>query len=134
MAKKTVKNNRRAKAKYPALNPSLNLKTRAILVDYDYVDKLSDSEKEWLNKFTNEYVHASLDTKKLKKNLHNTQKLKKDCFDRNNARNRDIYTREMAQGKMFSTEDLDYSEEEMHDILLDQVSSKQEAGESDENA
>ena len=84
----------------------MNLKTRSDLIDYDYIDKLSDKDKEWLNKFTEEYVHDSLDRKNLRKNLHNTQKLKKDCDDRNNARNRCILTRSKAQGLLTDIDDL----------------------------
>lgn len=101
----TKKKSRRSRSKYPALDPGLNLKTRTDLIDYDYVDKLSKKEKEWLNKFTDEYVNASVDPKNLKKNLHNTEKLKKDCYDRNNARNRCILTQQRAQGKIETTED-----------------------------
>lgn len=96
---------RRSRTKYPALNPGLNLKTRTDLIDYDYVDKLSPSEKKWLNKFTEEYVGASLDTENPKKNLHNTKSLKKDCYDRNNARNRCILTLQKAQSKIEYTEE-----------------------------
>lgn len=99
------KTSRRKKNKYPALNPGLNLKTRTDLIDYDYVDKLSPKEKAWLNKFTEEYVNASVDPKNLKKNLHNTKELKKDCYDRNNARNRCILTQQRAQGKIEYTEE-----------------------------
>ena len=99
------KRTQRSKTKYPALNPGLNLKTRTDLIDYDYVDKLSKREREWLNKFTEEYVNASVDSKNLKKNLHNTEELKKDCYDRNNARNRCILTLQRAQGKIEYTEE-----------------------------
>lgn len=92
------KKTRRNQNKFPALKPNLNLKSRVELIDYDYIDKLSDKEKSWLNRFTEEYINADLDTKNLKKNLHNTKELKKDCQDRNNARNRDILTREKARG------------------------------------
>lgn len=71
-------------------------------MDYDYLDKLSDKELEWLNNFTEEYVHANL-THKGKK-LHKTKKLRLDCYNRNNARNRCIWTRAKAAGK---TVDLD---------------------------
>jgi len=77
----------------------LNLKTRTELLDYDYLDKLSPEELTWLNKFTEEYVHASLDTARPKKNLHKNKALRKDCYDRNNSRNRDILTRQKAQNK-----------------------------------
>jgi len=96
MGKKRTK---RSKEKFPALKPHLNLKTRYELIDYDYIEQLSEEEKAWLNKFTEEYINASLDRKNLKKNLHKTKKLKKDCDDRNNSRNRCILTRAKAQGK-----------------------------------
>lgn len=99
--------NRRSKQKYPALNPRFNLKTRTDLIDYDYLEKLSDKEKEWLNKFSEEYINASFD----KKALHKTKALKKDCYDRNNSRNRDILTRSKASGQSLYLEDLEDTEE-----------------------
>lgn len=97
---------KRAKAKYPALRPELNLKSRYELIDYDYLDELSEEDKRWLNKFTEEYVNASLNSKELDKNLHNTEDLKKDCYRRNNARNRDILTRAKASNNCLSTDEL----------------------------
>lgn len=105
-ASKTTKKTKRNQNRYPALKPGLNLKSRYELIDYDYIDKLGDKEKKWLNKFTEEYVNANLDTKNLKNNLHNTKTLKKDCQDRNNARNRDILTREKAKGFVVYLEEL----------------------------
>lgn len=61
---------------------------------------MSEKEKDWLNKFTDEYVNANLDRKNLRKNLHKNKKLKKDCDDRNNSRNRCILTQVKAQGKV----------------------------------
>lgn len=98
--------NKRSRTKYPALKPELNLKSRYELIDYDYVDKLSDDNKAWLNKFTEEYVNASLDSENLKNNFHYTDDLKKDCYRRNNARNRDILTRAKASGTFISTDEL----------------------------
>jgi hypothetical protein len=98
--------NKRSKTKYPALKPELNLKSRYELIDYDYIDKLSESEKTWLNKFTEEYVNASLDSDNLENNFHSTDELKKDCYRRNNARNRDILTRAKASGTFVSTDEL----------------------------
>ena len=68
-------------------------------MDYDYLNKLSEKELEYLNKFTEEYVNASVNTKNPKKNLHKSKRLIKDCFDRNNARNRDVLTQQKAMGK-----------------------------------
>lgn len=69
-------------------------------MDYDYLNKLSEPEKEWLNKFTEEYVHASLNTKNPKKNLHKNKKLRIDCYNRNNSRNRDMLTRGKVTNKL----------------------------------
>ena len=98
--------NKRERAKYPALRPELNLKTRYELIDYDYVNELSEEEKTWLNKFTEEYTNASLDSQNLEKNLHNTKELKQDCYRRNNARNRDILTKSKASGSHVSIDEL----------------------------
>ena len=76
------------------------------MIDYDYLHRLTDEEKKWLNKFTEEYVNASLNTEDLNLNFHNTDELKKDCYRRNNARNRDILTRAKASGNHVSTDDL----------------------------
>lgn len=78
--------NRREAAKYPALDKSLNLKNRAEFIDYDYVHKLSEEDKEYLNKFTEEYVNASF--KKGKRHIQKGKEFKKESYDRNNARNR----------------------------------------------
>lgn len=105
-SKAVKKKNKRSREKYPALKPELNLRSRFELIDYDYVDKLNDEEKAWLNKFTNEYTNASLDRKNLKNNFHNTEELKKDCYDRNNARNRDVLTRAKASGNNVYLDDI----------------------------
>jgi len=103
MEKKT----KRSKVKYSALDPTVNLKTRyELIADYDYLDKLSDNEKAWLNKFTKEYVNADLDTKRKSKNLHRTDRLRKDCYDRNNARNRCVWTKCKASGKFVSIDEV----------------------------
>lgn len=99
---KKKKQTKRSREKYPALKPEVNLKTRYELIDYDYLNKLNDNEKAWLNKFTEEYTNASLDTKNPRKNLHKTKKLRKDCYDRNNARNRCILTKANATGMVES--------------------------------
>ncbi len=107
------KSNRRARTKYPALKRHLNLKTRYDLVDYDYVESLTEEEKEWLNRFTEEYVHANF--KHEGKQLHKTKKMKKTCYDANNSRNRDIFTKSKAAGQLVfglaEGEDADVSEE-----------------------
>jgi hypothetical protein len=96
------KKNRRSNTKFPALNPALNLKTRTDLIDYDYLDQLSDKDKEWLNRFTEEYTHAKFRHKGPK--IQTKKEHIKDSYDRNNSRNRDILTRVKATGKLKPTE------------------------------
>lgn len=81
MAKKRT---RRSEAKYPALDPHLNLKTRFEELDFDYIDQLPDTwtdpktgkkynPKQWLNDFTNEHTHADFRTNK--KRIHKKRKV-----------------------------------------------------------
>jgi hypothetical protein len=107
-------NTKRSRAKYPNLKPELNLKTRFELLDMDYIDKLNDSEKEWLNKVMGEYVGASFD-KDNRKNIQKSKEHKKDSYDRNNARNRCILTRAKATGIV------DYIEEMKPEKFLTEV-------------
>jgi hypothetical protein len=82
--------NKRSRVKYPALDVQYNLKIRKEQIDFDYIDKLSEEEKLWLNNFMEEYNGANFKHKG--KKLHRTKAKKKDCFDKNNSRNRDIYS------------------------------------------
>ena len=118
MSKKRKKS-RRESEQYPALKPKYNLKTRTDLIDYDYIDKLSDEEKEWLNKFTEEYINANV---KKKDALHKTKKQRKDCYDRNNARNRCILTKAKAAGKADSLDDaIEIIDENLEDRLIEEL-------------
>lgn len=51
--------NKRSKSKYPALEPSLNLKRRAEFLEIDYLDQLDDEAKEFLNKFHEETINTN---------------------------------------------------------------------------
>lgn len=92
------KRSKRKKTKYPALDPQLNLKTRfKEISDIDYLDKLNDEEKAWLNKFMAETVNADF---RHREQLYKTSGQKKELYKRNNARNRDVYTKAEAQNKI----------------------------------
>jgi hypothetical protein len=111
---------KRSRSKYPALDPSLNLRSRRDLFENDYIHKLSEKDKAWLNKFNNEYINDVIDRKNLKKNLHNTQALKKDCDDRNNSRARCIFTRQKAGGDLVYTEDKK-TYDFVDDVIVDEL-------------
>lgn len=124
MLKKKTKN-RRSKVKFPNLKPNYNLRSRSDLLDFDYLDKLNDAEKAFLDKFSKEYIGASFEKEDIKKkgkrrkfkNLHKTAELRKSCYDANNSRNRDVLTRAKAMGKALYIEDIVTNEIELNDLL-----------------
>lgn len=128
MSKKKKRKTRRESIKNPDLDKKYNLKTRQDLLDYDYLDKLDKKTLAWLNKFNKEYVVASLDVKNPKKNLHKTKKLIKDCFDKNNSRNRDVLTRAKASNQLTDYELLaeETNNTNYEDYLIDNLD-RQEA-------
>lgn len=101
VVKKTKKlpkpKNRRAQAKYPALEKKFNLPSRQELLDFDYLHKLNDREKAFLNKFVEEEINASF---RHKNPLNKSKKARKACYDRNNARNRDILIKNKILGNV----------------------------------
>jgi len=92
---------RRGNAKYPGLDKKYNLKIRQELIDQDYIDKLTDEEKDWLSRFNEEYVSANFQHKG--KKLHKTKKQKRERYQANNKRNVDIFAvskaNEMLRGE-----------------------------------
>lgn len=130
MPKNKKESTKRSRDKYRALKPELNLKIRyeEIADVAEYANKLNPEDKAWLNKFMDEYTNDVLDRKNLKKNLHNTKKLKQDCDARNNARNRDLYSKLKAGGNTIYLEDL-YEEElvQREDEFFDTEESQKDA-------
>lgn len=117
------------------LDINRNSKIRKDILDMDYLHKLSDEEFEWFAQFMNEYVSGNFvkDEKGeySKKNLHKTAKERKDCYDRNNARNRDGLTASNAFKKTVEFKDelvddfLDpFLEAENQAIILDCIMTK----------
>ncbi len=89
------------KKKRNNLDNKKHLKRRQEALDFDYLHKLDDKEREWLDKFVSEYIGASLPKEvvvrdgkeyaRLKPTNIHKKKHKKKVFDANNARNRDLY-------------------------------------------
>lgn len=94
------KKTRRSQFKYPAVEPSVNLITRKEEIEdvKSYFNQLSEEEKEWMNSFMEEETCANFNHNGPK--INKTKKEKKRIYDKNNARNRCIYTREKAQNKL----------------------------------
>lgn len=105
---------RRSQVKNPALIKKYNHRIRQEYLDFDYLDKLSEEELAWLNKFSEEFnndnyitVEGQLDENGHKildptKNLHQTQEHKRSLDSANNARNRCIYGQLKNKGDKFN--------------------------------
>jgi hypothetical protein len=119
---------RRSRHKFASLDPRFNLKSRAELLDFDYLHKLSEKEKEWLAKFSEEYISASFNTKSPRKNLHKNKALRKSVYDANNARNRDILTRAKASGNCYYIDEVFRSEDALNEVLSEELLNKSKEG------
>ena len=135
--KSTASPTRRNRYKYSALEKSVNLKSRQSEVDdiREYFNDLPDgmqevtladgtkkvmNVKQWMNNFTEEYVHANLDHDGPK--LHKNKKDRKIVYNKNNARNRDISTIETAKGMLNHFERL----EDMEEVIQENAETEQE--------
>lgn len=84
------------KKKRNPLNFKQQTRPRREFMDYDYVHKLSPEEKEFLAKFTDEYYGGAV-KKGCKTDIHYSpdkkeyDRLRKDCYNRNNRQNIDTY-------------------------------------------
>jgi hypothetical protein len=104
---------RRSRYKYAALEKTVNLKSRQEEIDdiKSYFDQLTPAEKEWMNRFVEEEVHANMNHDGPK--LNKSKKDRKRVYNKNNARNRCIYTKEKAKGMLEYVEKL----EDFEDII-----------------
>lgn len=98
------KKTKRSKVKHPALIKKFNSRVRQIEIDYDYLDKLSSEELDWLNKFSDEYIGASFNNDGT--DIDQTPEGRKAAYDKNNARNRCLLGQ--IQSKVANTKLLNY--------------------------
>ena len=98
----------------------MNLRSRYELIEVDYLHKLNDKELKWLNAFNEEEINANMKHKGPK--LNRSKKAQRECYNRNNARNRDILTRGKAAADLKYMEDLSKEErytKSVEDKLID---------------
>jgi hypothetical protein len=129
---KKKKKNVRNQTTYPGLKKQYNLKIRQELFDQDYIDKLNDKEKAFLNKFNEEFINANFNHPAP---LHKGKKRQRECYGRNNARNRDtmsitsttkmlkddsyyIYLDDLNSGNVRSS-----NPSEVEDVIIDAIDS-----------
>jgi hypothetical protein len=116
-------------------NVTFNLKrmvaNRREQLAVDYLNQLSEKEKNWLNRFNEEYVLANFNHPG--KVLDDSPKAKKRSYDANNARNRCLYTMSKVTGKLnkiMSKEHLeilldhDRSNQNPEDALIEAIDAK----------
>lgn len=90
MKKPKKQRSRREKVKYPALKKEYNPKIRHEGIDADYLHLLSNKELEWYNRFLEEENNASF--KNDGNDLNKSKEERKKIYDRNNARQRCLYS------------------------------------------
>lgn len=98
------------------MEKSVNLKTRREEIEdvASYFDKLSPAEKDWMNSFVEEEINANF--KHSGPKLNKSKADKKRVYNRNNARNRCVFTREKAQNALNYKERL----EDFEDIIKEE--------------
>lgn len=98
--------NRRSRVEFPALIRKYNLRIRQESIDFDYLEKLSKEDLDWLNRFMEEYNNASFkhDT------IDGAVETRRKSYRTNNYRNRDIFSRAKAQGIVDSLSEIEFEE------------------------
>lgn len=91
-----------------SLKPNYNSKVRQEFLDYDYLNKLSKEEYDWLASFTHEDNCANLNHKG-DKVFDRDKKTTKKLYDKNNARNRDVFGVSHAHKRLMYMELTDLS-------------------------
>jgi len=97
-SKKNKPENKRRQTPYPGLVRGVNPKTRWEYMDQDYIHKLSAAEKQWLSNFNEEDMSGNFQHKG--ETLYKTQEQRRECYARNNARNRDVMSIFKPAGKL----------------------------------
>jgi hypothetical protein len=107
-----AKKKKKKRGRWDNLKKSKNLKLRQDYMDTHFLNGVKSvtgkgegiraftpEEKDWYNEFYGEYYNASVNHDSYDDQLHNDQDLVRDCYDRNNARNRCL----LNKGKAMNT-------------------------------
>lgn len=100
---------KKKRKRWDNLRKNKNLKHRRDYIETHYINgcdsitgegegmrAMTDEEKDWLDKFYGEYVNASVSHDNYDDQLHRDRGMVKDCYDRNNARNRCVLNKGKA--------------------------------------
>jgi len=112
--KKPAKKLKRKDNPFAALDPKLNLKSRYNEIEdlASYANTLPLEAKQWLNAYAEEEIIGNRYHKGQKLNDFEDPKTRSRIYNRNNARNRCILTREEAQGTLNYLYELEKDEDD----------------------
>jgi hypothetical protein len=115
--KKKKKKTKRSKQRYPGLVKGCYSKIKQEFFDIDYVNELSEEEKQWLNDFMNGDLGANTKDNPIFEEYKEKQK----CWKKNNDRNNDVYSVMRATGRLSEisispTELVEYEDELINHI------------------
>lgn len=65
----------------------------------DYHDQLDEGNKAWLDRFNREFHDGSI-RKGDDQAIHKSDEMRKKCYSRNNAQNRDLYSIKSCSGRL----------------------------------
>lgn len=116
MKKKSKKNpkpqSKYNKQKYASFNVNYQVGVRKeLLNDIDYVDKLSEEEKDWLNRFLQETVVANFHHGG--ETIIDDKEERRKIYRENNKRNVDVYSLNKSRGSLYFTPKFQDSDEDM---------------------
>lgn len=121
MSKKPTKQAPSTVKKRYSLSPKKNRKVLRDLIDYDYLDKLSPDNLDYLEQFSKETYTASFDHKntgfKRRKPLNNREQ-QKILYKENNRRNQDILAIKKGSNMIDEIKDYQQVEENREDKLI----------------
>lgn len=99
-----------------------NSRIRQEYIDQDYIDQLSDKEKEFLSNFNEEFYGGNFKHKG--KKLHKSKKSKRTCYGRNNSQNRCVFGIGKAKGNLVYN----------HPLLMSDTSGTEDSGDANTNS
>lgn len=68
------------------------------MVDYDYYEDLGPDDREWLRRFSREFYDGSVPRDGSA--LHDSDNLRRDCYQRKNLANRDLFSIFNSNGRI----------------------------------
>jgi hypothetical protein len=108
------KTSKRKRTKYPGLNKNCYSRIKQEFFDLDYVDKLSEEEKQWMNDFMNGHLGANTKDTPIFPNYEDKQK----CWKMNNDRNIDTYSIKRVTGELSDVATMPEEKTEYIDELI----------------